>query len=628
MPAQGGQTRRRRPCVVIAALMLIGGSLLCAWPMQAQMRITILPPQAHVGDARRLALVIGNGAYRNVTPLKNPVNDASAIATKLQAVGYEVRFSRDLDRRDMNEVISDFLSGIEPGNEVLVYYAGHGVELQGSNYLLPVDVPKLGLEQERLLRSEAINLTELLMDLEARSARVSLVILDACRDNPFQVPGSTRSIGEKRGLGRVDPPQGSFVIFSAGVGEGALDNLGDNDRDPNGLFTRKLIQLITIEGIELRTMVRQLRAEVREAALAAGGQSQVPSYYDQLLGDFFFIPKAGPKQTPCDLLVKSDATRDTVLASDLEPAFKACSQAVSEYPSEPRFVHLLYNVQEQKAAQRALRSDEPGPSEAYMALFPTGRLVADVNAHLAEIAATKAQAAKAQAALAEATKVEAAKAEADEADANRAVPRAEAAKAEAAKTEAVRAAGVAEAARAASAVDAAKATAAKQPGASDTTATVTMNTPPAQSPAPIAGLTLPIDPADLARLLQVHLKRVGCDPGPVEGQWNAGSRRALEAFNTYAGTKVDVKTASLDALDAVRARTSRVCPLVCDRLSRAEGDRCVRIACDSGFVLNGAGQCEKRKERPKPPVARHDAPSATRGGGGKCFSFNGRQFCE
>jgi Caspase domain len=598
MPAQGGQTWRRRPCV-IASLMLIGGLLLCTWPVQAQMRVTILPPRAHVGDARRLALVIGNGAYRNVTSLKNPVNDASAIAAKLQAVGYEVRFSRDLDRRDMNEVISDFLSGIEPGNEVLVYYAGHGVELQGSNYLLPVDVPRLGLEQERLLRSEAINLTELLMDLEARSARVSLVILDACRDNPFQVPGSTRSIGEKRGLGRVDPPQGSFVIFSAGVGEGALDNLGDNDRDPNGLFTRKLLQLITIEGIELRTMVRQLRAEVREAALAAGGQAQVPSYYDQLLGDFFFIPKAGPKQTPCDLLVKSDATRDTILVSDLEPAFKACSQAVSEYPSESRFVHLLYNVQEQKAAQRALRSDEPGPSEAYMALFPTGRLVADVNAHLAEVAATKAQAAKAQAALAEATKVEA-----------------------------VRAAAVAEAARAASAIDAAKAAAAKQPGASDTAATVTMNTPPAQSPAPIAGPTLPIDPADLARLLQVHLKRVGCDPGPVEGQWNAGSRRALEAFNTYAGTKVNVKTASLDALDAVRARTSRVCPLVCDRLSRAEGDRCVRIACDSGFALNAAGQCEKRKERPKPPVARHDAPSATRGGGGKCFSFNGRQFCE
>jgi caspase domain-containing protein len=240
-----------------------------------------LPATAKVGDAKRVALVIGNGAYRNVPTLRNTINDARAVAAKLQESGFDVLFARDVDRLGLNQTIARFLSRIEPGSEAVVYYAGHGVEVQGSNYLLPIDIPELGPDEERLLRSEAVNLTDLLLDLESRQARVSLVILDACRDNPFQARATTRSLGTKRGLGRVDPPRGSFVIFSAGVGEEALDNLGPADRDPNGLFTRRLLKLISVDGLELRAMVRQLRIEVREAALAVGSHNQIPSYYDQ-----------------------------------------------------------------------------------------------------------------------------------------------------------------------------------------------------------------------------------------------------------------------------------------------------------------------------------------------------------
>jgi hypothetical protein len=242
----------------------------------AQLKAAILPAKAQVGDTKRLALVIGNGAYRNVPTLRNPFNDAAAVAAELQKLGYEVYLCRDLDRQDMNAIVNAFLTRIEPGNEVLIYYAGHGVELQGSNYLLPVDIPSLGPGQDRLLRSEAINLTELLLDINAQSARVSVVILDACRNNPFEAAGGSRGIGAKRGLGRVDPPQGIFVIFSAGVGEEALDNIGVADTNSNSLFTRKLLELMPLEGIELRTMVRQLRAEVCQAALNVGG-NQVPS---------------------------------------------------------------------------------------------------------------------------------------------------------------------------------------------------------------------------------------------------------------------------------------------------------------------------------------------------------------
>jgi Caspase domain len=309
---------------LVALVLFIGSLIFAALSALAQERVDILAPQAHIGDAKRLALVIGNSAYNNFAALRNTINDATAVAAELRQIGYEVYFGRDLDRRDMNAAISNFLSHIEPGSEVLAYYAGHGVELQGSNFLLPVDVPKLRADEERLLRSEAINLTELLLDLQGRAARVSLVILDACRDNPFQVAGVTRSLGTKRGLGRVDPPQGAFVIFSAGVGEDALDNLGDKDHDPNGLFTRNLLRLIAVEGMELRSMVRQLRSEVREAALANGERAQVPSYYDQLLGDFYFRSEIEAEAHP----MRSSRRARREQRGDIGGGSRACIQSL------------------------------------------------------------------------------------------------------------------------------------------------------------------------------------------------------------------------------------------------------------------------------------------------------------
>jgi hypothetical protein len=145
-----------------------------------------------------------------------------------------------------------------------------------------------------------------------------------------------------------------------------------------------------------------------------------------------------------------------------------------------------------------------------------------------------------------------------------------------------------------------------------------------------------MDPTDIARLLQAHLKRVGCDPGNTDGNWNDSSKKALDNFNKVEGTKFDIKLASLDALDGVRAQTGRVCPLVCARGQKVDGDHCVAITCDSGSALGSDGACHKKPEPPAPkrsasrsdsaPAAR--APAAPSRGGGKCFSFNGKQYCE
>jgi hypothetical protein len=131
---------------------------------------------------------------------------------------------------------------------------------------------------------------------------------------------------------------------------------------------------------------------------------------------------------------------------------------------------------------------------------------------------------------------------------------------------------------------------------------------------------------DIPRLLQSELKRVGCKTGVIDSEWTASSRRALSLFNEKAGTKFDVKLASIDALDAVRAKTDRVCPLECERGTRASGDSCVKITCDDGYVLGSNGACQKRPER-KPAMAQreHKKPAS---GGRKCFVYNGSSVCE
>ena len=134
---------------------------------------------------------------------------------------------------------------------------------------------------------------------------------------------------------------------------------------------------------------------------------------------------------------------------------------------------------------------------------------------------------------------------------------------------------------------------------------------------------------DIPRLLQSELRRVGCKTGETSGEWNASARRALSSFNDNAGTRFDVKLASLDALDAVRTRTGRVCPIGCERGYRADGDRCVKITCDGDQVLGTNGTCRPRPERAPRVVTRQErrAPAAS-GGRARCFAFNGRQVCE
>ncbi len=242
-------------------------------------RPAIAPPVV----ANRKALLIGNDAYTNVSRLETARADASALARVLGEMGYKVTLRLDLDERAMKGVLRQFRSEVEGGDEVVFFFAGHGVQIGGSNYLLATDIRK---ESEEQVRDDGIALQRVLDEMSERRVKLTVAMIDACRDNPFpKVAG--RSIGT-RGLAPTTAATGQMVIFSAGAGQQALDRLGPQDRDPNGLFTRTLLREIRTPGMRVDNVIREVRKKVVESARTIGHE-QVPAIYDQVVGDFYFV---------------------------------------------------------------------------------------------------------------------------------------------------------------------------------------------------------------------------------------------------------------------------------------------------------------------------------------------------
>ena len=231
--------------------------------------------------ANRKALVIGNDKYKNVSELKNASSDARAIATSLNGLGYKVSIHIDIDEKTFKQALRDFKMSIQGGDEVLVFFAGHGVQLGATNYLLPTDIKG---DNEEQVKDEAIQLQRILDDLQERKAKFSLAIIDACRDNPFK--GSGRALGG-RGLAPTTAATGQMVMFSAGSGQQALDKLGQNDQDKNGLFTRILLKEMNKPGVPVDRILRNVRNEVVTLAKSVGHE-QTPALYDQAVGEFYF----------------------------------------------------------------------------------------------------------------------------------------------------------------------------------------------------------------------------------------------------------------------------------------------------------------------------------------------------
>ena len=505
---------------------------------------------------KRVALVIANSAYQHAPSLTNPVNDGSVMARTLKEAGFDIVDSRhDLSALDTRRVLREFADATRGADIAVVYYAGHGIEVEGSNYLIPVDAR---LERDTDVYDEALSLDRVLVAVEP-AKQLRLVILDACRDNPFgkTMRRTIASRGIGRGLAQVEPTSpNTLIAYSAKAGFTAQD--GDGANSP---FTVALSKHLTTPGLD----VRRAFGFVRDEVLKSTGNKQEPFVYGSLGGeDVPLVPvkvvaaaPAAPVANP-----QADIRRDYELALQVgnRPAWDAF---LAQHPDG--FYASLAKLQLEKI----------GAEQAHAAAAEKAKQAEAERDRLAALGAQKDAQARAAADAKAAEQAQLA--------------------AQKVKEQAQQQAAAAEQQRvnlAAAAPSAAPATTASPAGTN------------------VASLTPATAPADLNRSVQTELGRVGCFSGQADGNWNTSAQRSLSQFNRYAGTKLDVKVASTDALDMVKSKPSRVCPLVCEHGFKADGDKCTKIVCGDGFALNDDNECEKKRaakpSASKPATSRRD----------------------
>ena len=303
---------------------------------------------ADAASAARLALVIGNDQYANIERLKNAKNDAKLIAGFLKKAGFEVTQANDLGRNQIWSALDTFKGRINKGDEVVFYFAGHGVQIGSNQLLLPTDIEAKGESQVQRDGVSLVDVQDALKD-----ARVAVMLVDACRDNPFPKQG-TRSVGATRGLVPPEPSTGQIIMMSAGRNQKALDSVPGQNTG-NGLFTWELVQLLQTPGLEVRTALEQVKDRVDDKARRANHE-QRPSVVSDLRGNFFFIAPG------------ANVTIQVAPPAAAEPASTSASQI------------------EQQAWEAAQRANVRAGYDAYLAEYPKGRFASAARVALALVA--------------------------------------------------------------------------------------------------------------------------------------------------------------------------------------------------------------------------------------------------
>ncbi|MBN8182529.1 caspase family protein [Roseibium aggregatum] len=491
---------------------------------------------------RRVALVIGNSGYANVAELKNPYNDAKGMSDKLTDLGFDVVTGLDLSLRDMRQTVREFIKKLDNADLALFFYAGHGIQVNGENYLVPVDAElstHLDLDFEALPANLVLNAME-------QSTKVNLVFLDACRNNPF-TENLARSMGTRssavgRGLAKVGSGVGSLVSFATQPGNVALD--GDGENSP---FTTALIKHLGTPGQDITRDLVMVRRDVLEATK---GQ-QVPWDNSSLTGEVILkqlemVEPIEPEKPAINPQIEL-AYWDSIKSGESIAYFETY---LTRYP-EGQFADIakirideLKNRSEAEAARNAKpdtsaeiafwqsiqNATRPEMYETYLEQYPDG-----IYAKLARLNISSLQQ-----------------------------------QAEAAATAAA-------AAKAAKAADASNST---SPAQEIIVAALpqqeTVSTEPAPAIVPSTS-SRSLSPEELATAMQTELNRLGCSVGRVDGDWGNRSRQALRTFSREAG----VDLASLDPdpsiLDHLKQSTGRVCPLTCGRNQELKNGKCIAV---------------------------------------------------
>jgi uncharacterized caspase-like protein len=534
---------------------------------------------------RRVALVIGNSAYKSAPKLGNPVNDATLVGGMFKKAGFDsVDVRLDLSASEMRRMLREFAGRTRDAEIAVIYYAGHGIELDGTNYLIPTDAT---LETDGDVLDETIPVERALFAVEP-AKQLRLIILDACRDNPFSKSMkrtlASRAIG--RGLAKVEPTSpNTMIAFAAKAGSTASD--GDSKNSP---FAIALVEHLPKPGLDLRKAF----GFVRDDVLKSTNFKQEPYVYGSLGGDDVPLVAVKPAATGPQANPQDAIRRDYELALQLATR-DGWEAFLAAYP-EGFYANLAKGQLNKIAAEETRASAE---QKANAAEQQKARLIAEraQKAEQDKAAAAAKAAEEARIAAEKQKQIEQMKAEA--AEQQRKVAEAAAAKAQAEKQAAEKAKAelaARQAAERASTEPPAKPAADRQIPEAENQKVAAL------SPAPASTLSA----ADLTKSVQSELRRVGCFASAADGEWNSASQRSLALFNKYAGTQLDAKLASIDALDALKAKPGRVCPLVCNFGFKADGDQCVKITCRAGYRVGDDNECEKVQEK-KPVATREDS---------------------
>ena len=309
--------RRIAACGLLAFGMLLAQIIPLA-AQEPQRNAGTRPKEGAATSDKRLALVIGNGAYQKTDALPNPVNDATDMAAALRSLGFEVLAGTDLTKKQMRELMRQFGDKLDAQKGVgLFYYAGHGIQVGGYNYLIPVEAD-IGAEDE--VDDEAIKLDSVLEKMAVAEARLNIVILDACRNNPFARRWRTvrDTAGVSGGLANVRAPTGTLIAYATAPGETAADGKGRN-----GLYTGELLRQMKTPNVELVKVFQQVRAEVRQKS----SNQQVPWESSSVIGDFYFSDIGG----------NVDSTSQVLLAPEL-----VAPKENATYDIYPRTMKLIW----------------------------------------------------------------------------------------------------------------------------------------------------------------------------------------------------------------------------------------------------------------------------------------------
>ncbi|MEM7405295.1 MAG: caspase family protein [Pseudomonadota bacterium] len=298
------------------------------------MMLYLVAFSAIANASNRVALVIGNAAYID-SPLRNPVNDARAMEARLRALGFKVTKLENATRDQMSNAVADFEEQLSSGKTGLFYYAGHGIQVRGQNYLIPVDAV---IESEARVRSQAVPLNQVTEAMEYAQSRINFILLDACRNNPFE-----RSMrGGSRGLAAVDAAAGTLISYATAPGSVAADGDGNN-----GVYTAALLRALDRPGLSAERVFKEVRKEVSKVTR----RKQIPWESSSLTGDFYFNTDAPASGT---------ATSAVASAGSTGPARAGISEETA--------IELMF-------WETVVDSGNPAMYQEYLEQYPSGRFV-------------------------------------------------------------------------------------------------------------------------------------------------------------------------------------------------------------------------------------------------------------